>query len=250
MQNGTARPISIPVTHSWSSSHSPVRYFTNTISSMNNFSEFNCKQTTSMELPTSTVKIDKVLSDQHIRLLKNAWLRCSIILSKLLRMNCHATLICLLICRVIVHRSTWGYRARTAPRAARAGGRAPTTRSAARCTAWTNVTFGAPSASGRRPARASATSACACAEPTCVTPHISKTVNRLAPTDPQKHSVQSVRDVTRLRKYITKNKMFLFNIKTEKVNTNIILLNMNCEGDIFLLFKCGSYFDCIAHVFL
>lgn len=25
MQNGTARPISIPVTHSWSNSHSPVR---------------------------------------------------------------------------------------------------------------------------------------------------------------------------------------------------------------------------------
>lgn len=43
----------------------------------------------------------------------------------------------------------------------------------------------------------------------------------------------------------------LFNIRRDGLNLHI--LDIKIKGDIFLLFICGSYFDCImdiAHVFL
>lgn len=100
MHNGSARPISIPVSHTWSSSHSPVCLYC--------FWYF----------------------DFHTRF--------------------EAVLI-----EVQYYRSTWDYRAWPARPAARAGGRAPTTRSAERCMVWTSATSGARSASGKRRVRVS-----------------------------------------------------------------------------------------------
>lgn len=62
------------------------------------------------------------------------------------------------------------------PPAALAGDRARTTRSAVRCTAWTNAISGALNASGRRRARGSATSARVVRMRAST--HISKTVTK------------------------------------------------------------------------